>query len=224
MIVEQLTRTEWMEKFKEIMGKCYYVPQFIDGELERIAQCRDPYPPYWFISNMGYLFSIADGTLKIKKPTYESYLKSRSQWTYDYRKDSKYKMVRMQVLIAEHFFPEYDRQNKDQEIHHIRKSRLFNKNEPQFCNRITNLQILDHDMHKEITAYGRRDLDKYKQTIIKKAQKDNEIVLSLPQDTLMQIAANLISRSQDSRLLLRSEDGEECKVIIPKITMPKIEQ
>lgn len=213
MIVEQLTRTEWMEKFKEIMGKCYYVPQFIDGELERIAQCRDPYPPYWFISNMGYLFSIADGTLKIKKPTYEPYLKDRSQWTYDYYGNGKHIMVRMQFLIAEHFFPEYDRNNKNQEIHHIRKSRLFKKNQPQLCNRVTNLQILDRDMHKKITAYGRRDLDKYKQTIIKKAQKDNAIVLSLPQDTLMQIAENILHQSEGYCLMIRTDDGDECKVV-----------
>ena len=56
-----LTREEYAEKFNEQMNRYNYIPQ--DGEV--IIQCKESCPPYWFISNKGYLFTAYYNDIRI---------------------------------------------------------------------------------------------------------------------------------------------------------------
>ena len=48
------TREDYKQKFDKLMETFNFIPQ--DGE--EIVQCKDPYPPYWFVSNKGYVLSV----------------------------------------------------------------------------------------------------------------------------------------------------------------------
>ena len=39
------TREDYKQKFDKLMETFNFIPQ--DGE--EIVQCKDPYPPYWFV-------------------------------------------------------------------------------------------------------------------------------------------------------------------------------
>ena len=105
---QPLTRTEYKEKFEKLMSKFNYVPQ--EGEI--IVQCHEQYPPYWFLSNKGYLFSAYYNDLKMIEPIFDRTGKANAagerpgkNWRYSRRKESSSNLQRydMAKMIAEHF-------------------------------------------------------------------------------------------------------------------------
>lgn len=150
------SRKYFAEKMKHIQDYEYcYVPQ----KNEVITQCSEEYPSYWFISNMGYLFSVLFKEIKILKPNPAPTGKKnadgeRNGIGWFYRKGDQ-TIVPMHRIIAEHFlgYTKEDRKNGIQ-IHHIKKRKSFAENQPQFCNRADNLQLLPTDIHTRATYYG----------------------------------------------------------------------
>lgn len=153
---KRFTREEYAEKMDHIKYHEYnYIPQ----EDEIIMQCFEKYPPYWFISNMGYLFSVYFKEIKILEPIpTNTGIKNKDgertgiDWFYKTGDQTK---VPMQRIVAEHFleYTDEDRENGI-ELHHIQKRKSFTKNQPQFCNRADNIQPLEKPIHKRATYYG----------------------------------------------------------------------
>ena len=56
-----LTREEYAEKFDKLFSKWNYIPQ----AGEKIVQCKEGYPSYWFISNKGYVFSVYKNNIEV---------------------------------------------------------------------------------------------------------------------------------------------------------------
>lgn len=171
------SRKYFAEKMKHIQEYEYcYVPQ----KNEVITQCSEEYPSYWFISNMGYLFSVLFKEIKILKPNPTPTGKKNADgersgidWFYKTGDQTK---VPMQRIVAEHFleYTDEDRENGI-ELHHIQKRKSFTKNQPQFCNRADNLQLLPTDIHRRATYYGQHteeEIDKKLQEKIEKSGCD----------------------------------------------------
>lgn len=151
-----LTREQYQEKFDEQMERFCYIRQ----EGEQIVQCKEPYPPFWFVSNKGYLFSAyyRDARILDNNPTSNglkdndgNYVGRKWHYLYGDNKD-----VTMHKLIAEHFL-ECDFEtdpNEKVEIHHIKKQKSFSDEEGNLCNSADNLQLLPRKIHTMATYYG----------------------------------------------------------------------
>lgn len=171
MRTKKLTKKEYQEKFVNLLEETNY--QLQDGE--EIRQCKDPYPAYWFVSNKGYLLSVAGKTIKTVKANYRTTGKSNKDgvrnggnWYYTYiNKSGKLKKVTAHTLFAKHFLGY--KKNKDLEVHHIQKSKSFSLDESEECNCVDNLQVLPKDIHKRATYYGSHTQDQIEKERNKKA-------------------------------------------------------
>lgn len=153
-----LTREQYQKKFAEQMERFCYIRQ----EGEQIVQCKAPYPPFWFVSNIGYLFSAHKNRVKILKPNYRKTGKKNKNgeragqdWYYEYREPGrKYNAhVNMHKIIADHFVePVIDGENM--EVHHIKKRNQFEPEQAKDCNCAENLQKLPGKVHELATYYG----------------------------------------------------------------------
>lgn len=154
MRTKKLTREQYQEKFINLLEETNY--QLQDGE--KIIQCKDPYPAYWFVSNKGYLLSVYGKTIKHVKARYRTTGKTSGNWFYTYvNKSGKRKNVTVHTLFAEHFLG-YER-NKDLEVHHIKKSKSFSSDELEKCNSVENLQVLPKQIHQKATKIGSHTKD-----------------------------------------------------------------
>lgn len=181
---ERKSREYYRKKFLDLMNNSYYIPQ----AGERITQCISPFPAYWFVSNMGYLLSAYTDTLAIVKPLYEPKKKYKNEWCYEYHDDNgNRRKIRMQRLIAIHYLTEHPKDTPlmpEDEVHHIRKTLLYTPDQPQWCNRVTNLQVLSPELHRYATAYSKTTWQEDQEKLKKLIERDNPIHESLPKGGL----------------------------------------
>lgn len=158
---KRLSREEYAEKFEELFSKINYIPQ----SGEKIVQCKEPYPDYWFVSNKGYVFSVYKNNIKVIKPNFDCTGKANKEGKrvgkglrYGTRISGNKNLTRydMGKLMTDHFTENEFKSDEDTEIHHIRKRKNFESNEAQFCNRADNLQILPVSIHKKLTQYSNK--------------------------------------------------------------------
>lgn len=177
-------RKTYYDTFKKLMNENYcYIPQA--GEI--IKQCNILYPPYWFISNKGYIFSCYNNKIKILKPLYDKGGKQRKEnvWRYStrYNKDlEKLDRYDMGKLIVEHFLVDNFKdlyKNEKREIHHIHSKSKYKSNEAQKCNNSENLQILPQNIHKIATYFSRTTPEQL--TTTWKSTADKTITLDMEQ-------------------------------------------
>lgn len=184
MKTEKRTKEQYQEKFINLLEETNY--QLQDGE--EIRQCKDPYPAYWFVSNRGYLLSVAGKTIKHVKANYRKTGKSNKDgfktggnWYYNYvNKSGKMKKVTVHTLIAEHFLG-YER-GKDLEVHHIKKSKSFSIEESEKCNCIDNLQVLPKQIHQRATKIGSHTQEK-----LEEERNKNVINITISLDEIMKV-------------------------------------
>lgn len=174
MKTKKLTREQYTEKFNRLFDKYNYIPQ----PDEQIIQCNEKYPPYWFISNCAYLFSIVGNSIKILKPNYRNTGTSKdgSDWYYTYIDTTgKKKKVSQHILVAQHFLTNEfeDIDNDKVEVHHIKPRNSFSPNQPQLCNKASNLQVLPKDIHQRLTTYSHKTAEQLDREIEKKVKKAN---------------------------------------------------
>lgn len=156
---KKLTRQEYKEKFTRLFSSYNYILQCVNGITEKIVQCHAPYPDYWFISNMGYLFSVSGNKLKIVKPNYRRTGKKMQGQSWFYKIGSNTPPIPMQKIIAEHFFSnEFEPHSYASEIHHKKPVLSFGESEPQKANRVTNLQLLPKYIHAMVTRYSKKSI------------------------------------------------------------------
>jgi len=159
---KQLTREEYAKKFKDQLQRANY--QLKEGE--KIIQCRDPYPDYWFISNQGYIFTAFYNDLHIlnDNPT-EQGLKDKDgkrrgkKWRYV---SDKCGDVTAWKIMAEYFLTcEFDLEDGEKvDIHHIKPRSDFEPDQGSECNRPDNLQILPERIHAELSKYTSPNYEK----------------------------------------------------------------
>lgn len=194
-----LTREEYKEKFDKLFAEMNYITQ----AGEKIIQCKDGYPEYWFISNKGYLFSAYGKTLKIIKPIFDKTGKANKEgnragktWRYStkYRKPANAALDRydMGKMIAEHFGKNEFNSDEETEIHHIKKRLTFGEAEAQKCNRIDNLQMLPKSIHKELTHYASKTSDEIDKEFATKAEKAKCPIYQFTQEQLETFAIQAI--------------------------------
>lgn len=177
MRTKKLTREQYQEKFINLLEETNY--QLQDGE--KIIQCKDPYPAYWFVSNKGYLLSVYGKTIKHVKARYRTTGKTSGNWFYTYvNKSGKRKNVTVHTLFAEHFLG-YER-NKDLEVHHIKKSKSFSSDELEKCNSVENLQVLPKQIHQKATRIG-----SHTQEQLSAERNKNAIDIIVSEDAFMRL-------------------------------------
>lgn len=194
---QPLTRTEYKEKFEKLMSKFNYIPQ--EGEI--IVQCNEQYPPYWFLSNKGCLFSAYYNDLKMIEPIFDRTGKANAagerpgkQWRYSRRKESGSNLQRfsMAQMIADHFLESEFDSDEELETHHIKKRTTFRPDEAALCNRADNLQLLPKSIHKKLTHYASKTSEQLDQEISEKVKAAGAPEYRLTQEQLQQILFNAL--------------------------------
>ena len=197
MRTKKLTKQEYQEKFIRLLKETNY--QLQDGE--EIRQCKDPYPAYWFVSNKGYLLSVAGKNIKTVKANYRKTGKSNKDgarpggnWYYEYKTPGgKWNTkVTVHTIIAEHFLG-YER-NKDLEVHHIKKSKSFFVEESEKCNCVDNLQVLPKQIHQRATYYGGHTQDQ-----ISQEQDKNAINITLSEEQSRRLFDAFVKSVKDGK-------------------------
>lgn len=175
----QKDREFYRKKFDELLNKNNYIPQIDeDGRIEQIIQCKDKYRPYYFLSNMGYLMSLHKEKdpwhIRIPDVTWCGSNRTRPQFRYTLMGSEGGSIrISMPELIIEHFDPEaweiYNAHRNDEEpyiIHHKTSVHAYDaENNPQKINRLSNLQVVKDERHKDSYKYtsGQKHLaDKFK--------------------------------------------------------------
>jgi hypothetical protein len=173
------TRKDYKEKFNRLFSQYNYIPQ----DREQIIQCQKPYPPYMFISNSGYLWSVYRDELYLLKPHAKGTGKknrkgNRAGFTWYYWIRNRH--VDMAKIMADHFLEnEFDA--KEYHIHHKKKRNTFSVNEPQKCNRADNLQILPKDVHIGLTKLASKTFEEHDKELRADVSKRNVPTVHLPQ-------------------------------------------
>ena len=187
-----LTREEYAEKFDKLFSKLNYIPQ----SGEKIVQCKEPYPSYWFISNKGYVFSVYKNNIEVIKPNFDCTGKANKEgkragkgWRYGTRIGGNKNLTRydMGKLITDHFTENEFKSDEDTEIHHIKKRNNYSENEAQKCNSADNLQKLPKSKHKELTHYASKTQKELNQEVEKKVKKSGCPVYAFTEEQLEQI-------------------------------------
>jgi hypothetical protein len=171
-------REEYKLKFDTLMNeKMNWIPQQDKGIGEKIIQCKEGYPPYWFISNMGYILSVWNNEIKIVKLNFrwvglknKDGVRNGRDW-YINSKFNKIGNISLQRLIAEHFLENEFGGDPKEQVHHIHKRLDFDENQGQFANRVSNLQILPLKIHRELTKIATKTDTQNTEEIDKKMKK-----------------------------------------------------
>ena len=205
MSKKRKTKEFYQEKFDSL-----YIPQ--DDEL--VTQCHDPYPPFWFVSNKGRVYSVAHNGLQIVKayPTSEGHNK-KLIWQYKYiDSNGKTRHAKQHQLVAEHFKrdefandPRYD--GIPREVHHINKTANVSPDEGEICNHADNLQILPRNVHKQATAYGNRTVEQDKERLDKLIKRDNPVHIHLQKGGLDLVLYYLVANNLMGELYIKDDSG-----------------
>lgn len=186
------SREDYKKIFQKLMRKSNYVLE----EGEEFRQCKEPYPPYWFVSNQGYVLSVYRN--KIKRITHsikrtgkkgKNGERPRRDWFYRYSVNGKKANVTEHKLVADHFLENEFTGDTSGEIHHICPQSSFADNEGMKCNRVDNLQKLPPDVHSVVTRLSRKTPEQIEEAWDRKAKKDNAKIIELPGE---QVAGMLV--------------------------------
>lgn len=214
-----LTREEYKIKFDELFSKMNYIPQ----AGEEIVQCKEGYPPYWFISNKCRLFSVYNNKIKILKPKFDSTGKANKEgeragktWRYGTKKQGEKNLTRYTLaeIVADHFcedewsgYSEYE--DEPREIHHITKRANFSPDEGEACNRADNLQRLPKSVHKDVNYYSGKTIEELERETRKKLDESGCPQLYCSKQALMNLLCQLVTNSR--------ADGECPSIIMTSI-------
>lgn len=191
------SREDYKKIFQKLMRKSNYVLE----EGEEFKQCKEPYPPYWFVSNQGYVLSVYRN--KIKRITHsikrtgkkgKNGERPRRDWFYRYSVNGKKANVTEHKLVADHFLEDEFTGDTSGEIHHIRPQSSFADNEGMKCNRADNLQKLPPDVHSVVTRLSRKTPEQIEEAWDRKAKKDNAKIIELSSEQLTKVAISIANQ------------------------------
>lgn len=203
----ELTREGYQKKWKYLMETFNYVYQ--DGE--EIVQCRDPYPPYWFVSNKGYVMSVYGSGIKLLSPGIrrtghknKNGERPGRDWYYVYVMNHKRTTISVHKVIADHFCLNEFTGDYSGDTHHIRKKNSFADNEWKECNEAANMQNLPEEYHEELTAYAKKPAEQIEAEM---DQQEFDETIELSSDQAIALINILLQQGNEGRVyLVRDSD------------------
>lgn len=210
-------KENYRQKFYQLMEKFNYVFK----EREDFKQCKEPYPPYWFVSNYGYVISVYRNGLKYIAPSIKRIGRKGKNgerpgrvWYYQYWTNGKKENVTMHKLIMDHSddINEFTG-DKSGEIHHIRPKSSFADNEGMKCNRADNLQKLPPDVHLVVTRLSQKTSEQIEEDWDRKAKKDNAKIIELPgeqvDERLVGMANRFLQQGCQGMIVIEGKNEQE---------------
>ena len=215
------TKMKTAKEYREKFTKQFKESDFKLEPNEKIVQCHEPYPPYWFISNHARLFSVYNDIKLIQMCFRKTGKKNKDDerpgydWYYGYsrvfaNKESNPK-VPVHKLVAEHFLESEFKQNEPMEVHHIINRSSFIPNEGYAANSADNLQILPHSHHCRLNKLNKspQEYDKAAQAA---ADKKGIPTIQLTQEQLMSMLVTGLTTG-DAVIYLSSFNKDDGKLV-----------
>ena len=204
------TKEDYKQKFEKLMETFNFIPQ--DGE--EIVQCKEPYPAYWFVSNKGYVMSVWGQGIKYLAPVVhrtgsknKNGQKAGREWNYNCLCEKKKTVVPVHRIIADHFLTSEFDQRDQEEVHHVVKRSSFGDDEWKKCNEAENLQKLPTKIHKELTAYAKKQPEQIEAEWDQQIKEDHAEVINMTNDQMIALINTLIQQGYDARIyLVRDSD------------------
>lgn len=193
---------------------------YIPEQGETFVQCSYPHPDYWFLSSCGRLFSTYREVKQLHVyviPTGQKNSKGERPgrtWVYYSKVNGKTKLYTVHSLVAHYFLKDEFLSSDPMDVHHKRKSLLFDDSEPFKANRADNLQLLPKPIHK--TADGMTESGIRK----KEEQLEREVSKGLPVISVTNIEKTIMLLLQDAikqgiTPVIYMPDGDEQVEAIP---------
>ena len=204
------TREDYKQNFDKLMETFNFIPQ----AGEEIVQCKAPYPPYWFVSNKGYVMSVWGQGLKFLSPVIhrtgsknKNGQKAGREWNYNYLCEKKKTVVPVHRIIADHFLINEFTCDHSEEVHHVVKRSSFADDDWKKCNEAENLQKLPRKVHKELTQYSKKQPEQIEAEWDQQIIKDHAEVINMSNDQMIALVNHLIQKGYEARVyLIRDSD------------------
>ena len=209
------TREDYLKKWEKLMETFNFIPQ----AGEKIVQCKEPYPAYWFVSNKGYVLSVWGNGIKYIAPRiHKTGRKNKNgeragrDWQYNYSTNSKITTISIHKIIADHFLINEFTGESSGDVHHIVKKNSFADNQWKECNEADNMQKLPPEIHDELTIYAKKQPEQIEAEWNQKITEDHAEVIELPQKQLTEqmvaLINTLIQQGVDCRVYMVRDDNQ----------------
>lgn len=204
---KNITRQDYFKKWEKLMESFNFIYQ----EGEEIVQCREPYPPYWFVSNKGYVMSVYGHGIKYIAPRiHKTGRKNKNgeragrDWQYNYSTNSKITTISIHKIIADHFCVNDFTGDCSGDVHHIIKKNSFADNQWKECNEATNMQKLPPEIHEELTSYAKKPVEQIEAEM---DQQEFDETIELSSDQAIALINILLQQGNEGRVyLVRDSD------------------
>lgn len=204
------TREDYLKKWEKLMETFNFIPQ----AGEKIVQCKEPYPAYWFVSNKGYVLSVWGNGIKYIAPRiHKTGRKNKNgeragrDWQYNYSTNSKITTISIHKIIADHFLINEFTGESSGDVHHIVKKNSFADNQWKECNEADNMQKLPPEIHDELTIYAKKQPEQIEAEWNQKITEDHAEVINMTNDQMIALVNHLIQQGYEARVyLVRDND------------------
>lgn len=204
---KKIAREEYKEKFNKLMESFNFIYQ--DGE--KIVQCKEPYPAYWFVSNKGYVLSVYGHGIKYIAPAVRKTGKKNKDgerpgrdWFYTYSVGEKRTNISVHKVVADHFCINEFTGDYSGDTHHKRKKNSFADNEWKKCNEADNMQKLPSEIHEELTLYAKKPVEQIEAEM---DHQEFDETIELSSDQAIALINILLQQGNEGRVyLIRDND------------------
>lgn len=206
----------YMDKYMDLMDDGF----LMDGEV--VKQCHAPYPPYWFVTNKGRVFSVHKKKLQelkihARKTGHANKSGERAgiSWYVIYidPDNNIQRHADIHRIVAEHFledeFPEIE---GDRVVHHIKKRSTFREDEASECNCADNLQILPDSIHRALTHESSKTQAELDSESEERAKKSGCPCYELTQAQMQAILQQSLISSMSAFVIIKSNDDDVSQI------------
>ena len=148
-------RAYYKEIFYQFWNQYNYIPvpdMRGDGKEYLIDELDEKYPPFWFMTSHGRVFSVEEeDKMKQLLPLPNPGCKGKRRWEYQYYKNGKRKHAFIHQMVAEHCCENPYAKDVKVVVHHITPTNKFSWEDCFLANQACNLQWIPKSPHKEIT-------------------------------------------------------------------------
>ena len=148
-----------------------YVPVCgIHGDVEHLIELNDSYPPYWFATSHGRVFSVYGSKFKQLKPHHVLAGRNRNEnkWYYI---QSKGKHRYIHQMVAEHCCENPYGKDVKAEVHHITPVKKFGVDDAFIANQAGSLQWLPKNIHDQVGEFARTEPEEFFEACLQKTQE-----------------------------------------------------
>lgn len=158
-----------------------------DGEEFR--QCDGvEEPPFWFVSNQGYILSVIEKEpRKLKWIVTWKGRKNGNGYRWKVRAKHGGKNLSASKIVSKYFGEKLFDTDEETEIHHIERCIQFKPEEGEAANRADNLQILPRSVHRMATRLSTKSVKQYPE----RYNPDEQV-----EGLAMDLAANIVNAAE----------------------------